>query len=69
MRAAHLQTLRNLEVDLADAEDSDCTDELSATLELEADKNDGIFCELRIRYPALQTIVSGCKKNHLSIQV
>jgi hypothetical protein len=49
--------------------DIDCTDELSATLELEADKNYGISCELGIRYPTLQTIASGRKKNHLSIQV
>jgi hypothetical protein len=69
VRAAHLQYLRNLEVDLADAEDNECTDGLSATLELEADKNDGISCELGICYQTLQSIVSGRKKNHLSIQV
>jgi hypothetical protein len=35
-------------VDLADAQANDCTDVLSATLELEADKNDEISCELGI---------------------
>ena len=69
VRAAHLQYLRNLEVDLADAEGNDGPDELSTTLQLEADKNDGVSCELCIRYPTLQSIVSGRKKNHLSIQV
>ena len=69
VRTAHLQYLRNLEVDLADAEDNGCFNELSTRLELEADKNDGISCELGIRYPTLQSIVSGRKKNHLSIQV
>jgi hypothetical protein len=68
VRAAHLQYLRNLEVDLADA-DNGCTDELSTTLGLEADKNDGISCELGIQYLTLQVIVSGRKKNHLSVQV
>ena len=68
VRAAHLQYLRNLEVDLAGA-DNDCTDELSTTLGVETDKTDGISCELGIRYPTLKAIVSGCKKNHLFIQV
>jgi hypothetical protein len=69
VRVAHLQYLQNLDVDLADAEDNDCTDRLGAILEIEADKNDGIPCELGICYLTLQTIVSGRKKNHLSIQV
>jgi hypothetical protein len=43
----------NLEVDLADAQDNDCTDVLSAFLELEADKNDGISCERGIQYQTL----------------
>ncbi len=63
-----MQYLRNSEVDLADAEDNDCTDGLSETLELEADKNAGVSCELGICYPTQQTIVSGRKKNHLYVQ-
>ena len=67
VRAAHLQYLRNLEVDMADAGDDDDPG-LSLITELEADKNDGISCELGIRYPTLQSIMAG-RRNHLSIQV
>ena len=66
VRAAHLQYLRNLEVDLADAEEDD--DAISVISSLEADKNDGISCELGIRYPTLQAIMSGTR-NHKSIKV
>ena len=67
VRAAHLQYLRNLEVDMADAGDDDDPG-LSLITQLEADKNDGISCELGIRYPTLQSIMAG-RRNHLSIQV
>ena len=67
VRAAHLQYLLNLEVDMADAGDDDDPG-LSLITELEADKNDGISCELGIRYPTLQSIMAG-RRNHLSIQV
>ena len=68
VRAAHLQYLRNLEADLADAEaDDDGADTLSVRAGIEADKNDGISCELGIRYPTLQSIMGA--RNHLSIQV
>jgi hypothetical protein len=51
-----------LEVDLADAA-IDCTDELSTTLGLEADNNnDGISCELGIRYQTLQAICQDARK-------
>jgi len=63
-----LQYLRNLEVDVADADSSEDDLSLERLTELEADKNDGISCELGIRYPTLQSIMSG-RKNHLSIQV
>ena len=47
VRAAHLQYLRNLEADLADAEtEDDGADTLSVRVGIEADKNDGISCEL-----------------------
>ena len=68
MRAAHLQYLRNLEVDMADADSSEDDLSLERLTQLEADKNDGISCELGIRYPTLQSIMLG-RKNHLSIQV
>ena len=70
VRAAHLQYLRNLEVDLADADaeaDDDGSASVSIHADMEADKNDGISCELGIRYPTLQSIMGA--RNHLSIQV
>jgi len=67
VRAAHLQYLHNLEADLADAEADDDRDTLSFRADIAADKNDGISCELGIRYPTLQSIMGA--KNHLSIQV
>ena len=68
VRAAHLQYLRSLEVDMADAGDQDDDPGLSVVTGLEADRNDGISCELGIRYPTLQSIMAG-QRNHLSIQV
>ena len=67
VRSAHLQYLRNLEIDLADADGGDDLS-LEYVTNMEADKNDGISCELGIRYPTLQSIMAG-KKNHLSLQV
>jgi hypothetical protein len=54
---------------LADAEDNKRTDGFDTIItmrKLEADKNDGISCELGICYPILQSVVSGRKKNQLS---
>ena len=68
VRAAHLQYLRSLEVDMADAGDQDDDPGLSVVTGLEADRNDGISCELGIRYPTLQSIMAG-QRNHISIQV
>ena len=48
VRAAHLQYLHNLEVDMADAEGDD-EGGLGKVTELEADNNDSISCELGIR--------------------
>ena len=66
VRDGHIQYLRNLQVDLQDA-DGDEEDETDLR-PLIADKDDGIFCELGIRYPILQSIMSG-DKNHQTIQV
>jgi hypothetical protein len=52
---------------MADAEGDD-EGWLGKVTELEADNNDSISCELGIRYPTLQSILSG-RRNHLSIQV
>ena len=69
VRSAHLQYLRNLEIDLADADGGDDLS-LEFVTDMEADKNDGISCELGIRYPTLQSIMAGkTRKNHLSLQV
>ena len=54
--------------DMADAGDQDDNPGLSVVTGLEADRNDGISCELGIRYPTLQSIMAG-QRNHLSIQV
>ena len=50
--------------DAADQADSEpqAADESESTRHLSNDKNDGISCELGIRYPTLQAILSG-KKN------
>jgi hypothetical protein len=68
VRAAHLQYLHNLEVDMADAGDQDDDPGLSVVTGLEADRNDRISCELGICYLTLQSIMAG-QRNHLSIQV
>jgi hypothetical protein len=68
VRAAHLQDLHSLEVDMADAGDQDDDPGLSVVTGQEADRNDGISCELGICYPTLQSIMAG-QRNHLSIQV
>jgi hypothetical protein len=66
VREGHLQYLRNLEADLMDADQADsepqAADASESTFYLSNDKNDGISCELGIRYPTLQAILSG-KKN------
>lgn len=67
VRAGHIQYLHNLQVDLEDAEgikDADDTD----LMDLMADKDDGISCELGIRYPMLQAIQSG-ERNRQTIKV
>ena len=73
--AAHLQYLHNLNVDLAEANanDDDLEDPrdwMARHTQLEADKNDGVSCELGIRYPTLhwQCIRTG-PQNHLRIKV
>jgi hypothetical protein len=38
------------------------------SLELAVDRNDSISCDLGIRYPTFQSIMSG-KRNHLSLHV
>ena len=66
MRDGHIQYLHNLQVDLQDADGDEKDDTDLRTLI--ADKDDSISCELGIRYPTLQAIVSD-NKNHQTIQV
>ena len=66
VRAGHIQYLRNLQADLEDADgEGDDGIELDHNM---ADRDDGISCELGIRYPMLQAIMSG-DKNHQTIKV
>ena len=64
VRAAHLQYLRSLEVDMADAGDQDDDSGLSVVTGLEADRNDWISCELEIRYSTLQSIMAEQRPSH-----
>ena len=66
VRAGHIQYLRNLQTDLEDSEGQG-DDDIDIN-SLMADRDDGISCELGIRYPMLQAIMSG-DKNHQTIQV
>ena len=70
VREGHLQYLHKLRADLL-AEDTEDTDEVykcNDILEDEAAKNDSLPCELGLRYPLLQSIMS-CKRNHQTLQV
>jgi hypothetical protein len=53
---------------MADAGNQDDNPGLSVVTGLEADRNDGISCELGMGYLTLQSIMAG-QRNHLSIQV
>ena len=57
--AAHLQFLLALEIDMAE-DDEDLHDWLAVQADIRSDKNDGISCEIGIRYPTatLQSIIS-----------
>ena len=65
VREGHVQYLRTLQADLEDAEEEG--DDDTDLRPLMADKDDGISCELGIRYPMLQAILSG-DKNRQTIQ-
>ena len=68
-REGHLQYLRSLEADLADAaqEEDDAAEESVAASAVDKEGEAG-SCELGIRYPTLQSIYAG-KLNKQSIQV
>ena len=70
VREGHLQYLQKLRADLL-AEEEDDLDERSDTtesLESKSAKNDSLPCELGLRYPLLQSIMSG-HRNHQTLQV
>jgi hypothetical protein len=68
-REGHLQYLRSLETDMADAaqDEGDGAEELVASSSIDKEGEAGA-CELGIRYPTLQSIFAG-KLNKQSIQV
>ncbi len=67
-REGHLQYLRSLEADLADAEQDEGDDAVESVPASSIDKEgEAGACELRIRYPTLQSIYAG-KLNKQSIQ-
>ena len=68
VREGHLQYLRQLQSDLAGDEDIDAEEVAASRKEDYLARNDSISCELGIRYPVLQAILSG-RKNHQSLMV
>ena len=67
-REGHLQYLRSLEADLADAEQDEGDDAVESVPASSIDKEgEAGACELGIRYPTLQSIYAG-KLNKQSIQ-
>ena len=67
VREGHLQYLQKLQADLACEDESEAVPPTSSTEEW-LGRNDSISCELGIRYPVLQAILSG-RKNHQSLMV
>ena len=66
VREGHLQYLHQLHADLAGDEDMEVV--VKSPAEDWLARNDSISCELGIRYPVLQAILSG-RKNHQSLMV
>ena len=67
VREGHLQYLQKLQADLACEDDSEAVPHANSPEDWLA-RNDSISCELGIRYPVLQAILSG-RKNHQSLMV
>ena len=66
VREGHLQYLQKLQADLACEDDSEEVVSPTRAAEDWLARNDSISCELGIRYPVLQAILSG-HKNHQSL--
>jgi hypothetical protein len=68
VREGHLQYLQKLQADLACEDNSEEVVIPPSAAENWLARNDSISCELGIRYPVLQAILSG-RKNHQSLMV
>ena len=68
VREGHLQYLQKLQADFASEEESEEVVSPTRAAEEWLARNDSISCELGIRYPVLQAILSG-RKNHQSHMV
>ena len=68
VREGHLQYLQKLQADLACEDNSEEVVIAPSAAESWLARNDSISCELGIRYPVLQAILSG-RKNHQSLMV
>ncbi len=68
VREGHLQYIQKIQADLAGEEDSEEAVSPTSAAEEWLARNDSISCELGIRYPVLQAILSG-RKNHQSLMV
>ena len=70
VRDGMIQYLRTLNDDLLELGEPEERQEGrdARSLELSVDRNDSISCDLGIRYPTFQSIMSG-KRNHLSLHV
>ena len=68
VREGHLQYLHQLQADLAGEEEIEPEVVKASLSEDWLARNDAISCELGIRYPVLQAILSG-RKNHQSLMV
>ncbi len=70
VRDGMIQYLRTLNEDLLELGEREERQEGrdARSLELSVDRNDSISCDLGIRYPTFQSIMSG-KRNHLSLHV
>jgi hypothetical protein len=68
VREGHLQYLQKLQADLAGGDDDGEEVFPKQSAEEWLARNDSISCELGIRYPVLQAILSG-RKNHQSLMV
>ncbi len=64
----HLQYLQKLQADLAGDDDVEPEEVAASWAEDWPSRNDSISCELGIRYPVLQAILSG-HKNHQTLMV